>query len=129
MKIVGLCFFVLFSSLSYAVTEQRGQTFVYIQNGSVADVLEHNTLYDYTRCFASVDFFLGGVRVSPSSGTVTITVKTRNTDEFIDIIDNIILANSITVPNWSGNTIAVRSTPASIVGATDYRLTVTCNRY
>lgn len=121
---------LLFSLFVHSATEQRGQTFVYFHSAPVASTIEHLTLYDYTRCFASVDFFdASSVRVAPSAGTVTITVKTINTNEFIAVMDNVIDATNITVPDWAGNTVAVRATPAGITGATTYQLTVSCNRY
>lgn len=132
MRILSLLLFyilLLSPASSYGGTEKRGQTYVYFQDDVIANTITINTLYDYTRCFASVDFFNGAVRTAPTAGTVTITVKTRNTNEFIAIQDNVIDATSITVPNWSGNTVQVRSTPSGITGVTNYQLTVSCNRY
>lgn len=132
MKIfnIALLTFLFMSSASYAVTEKMGETIVYTQTGAVSAVLEHETLYDYPKCFASVDFFnSGGVRVSPSAGTVTITVKTKNTAEFVSVANNAIDATALTVPDWFGNTVAVRATPSGIVGAVNYRLVASCNRY
>ena len=126
----NLLFLLLFPLITYGASEQRGQTFVWYESATVANPITINTLYDYTRCFASVDFLnSSGVRVTPGAGTVTITVKTRNTNEFVTIQNNVIDATAISVPNWAGNTIAVRATPAGVTVATNYQLTVSCNRY
>ena len=82
-------------------------------------------------CFAGVRFFSDdtGTPVVPSAGTVAITIETINTEPVFEAIPaNVINADAPLTISWAANTKRVRATPAGIVGATHYKLTVTANQ-
>ena len=81
-------------------------------------------------CYAGLKFYSdaqGTNEVTPTGGTVPITVKTRNSGYFEAPPSNTIDATAPTTVNWAANTAQVRATPSGITGATHYRMTVTCN--
>lgn len=82
-------------------------------------------------CFAGVQFFAdanGNSPATPGAGTVTIAVRTVNTNPVFEAPPSpTIDATAPTTISWAGNTQAVRATPSGITTATHYRLVVTCN--
>ena len=82
-------------------------------------------------CFAGVQFFndaAGLVPATPTAGTLLVEIRTVNTTPIFEAIPaNTISANAPTTISWAANTQAVRATPTGIVGATHYKLVVTCN--
>ena len=83
-------------------------------------------------CFAGVQFFASDddtIPAIPTSGTVTIQIETLNTSPILESIpDNVIdIPLGLDTKSWAANTSRVVATPASIVGASHYRLAVSCN--
>lgn len=85
----------------------------------------------YPHCFAGVVFYSdaeGATQVTPSGGTVTITVETYVQPGFFQTVTNgtyaVTAAGQV---DWAANTTRVRATIASITGATHYRLITACN--
>jgi len=72
----------------------------------------------------------GGDLVLPTSGTVTILVKTENTQQWEAPPNNEIDASAPTTVIVAGNITAVQATPSTVAGGTvqDYQLVVTANR-
>ena len=82
-------------------------------------------------CFAGVQFFSdsdGLVPVTPSAGHMDISVQTVNsTPVFEPIRTSRIEASTPTTLSWAANTKGVRAIPSGVVGASYYKLIVTCN--
>lgn len=87
-----------------------------------------------THCFCGIQFFsdaAGEIPVTPTAGFILIKIQTLNTYPVWEIIpDNVIDADKPVTVGWDANTRTVKATPddvATIVGATHYKLVVTCN--
>ena len=87
-----------------------------------------------THCFCGVQFFsdiAGEIPATPEEGFVKIDVQTLNTHPVWEAVpDNIIDGADPSTIGWDANTRTVRAIPdniSSIVGATHYKLVVTCN--
>lgn len=81
-------------------------------------------------CFVGAQFFsdaAGTTPAVPTAGTVTISVKTFNTQVYEPVADPVITASAPTTRSWSGNSIAVKAVPADIDVATHYKIVATCN--
>jgi hypothetical protein len=87
---------------------------------------------DQTRphCFAGVQFFSdagGTTPATPTTGTVTVEIKSINTELFEPAPGGTIIADAPTTISWAANTLAVQVTPAAVDVASHYKLVVTCN--
>ena len=83
-------------------------------------------------CFAGVQFYSdaeGTVEAIPTTGTITITVRTVNTSPRYETLlsINVIQAATPTTICWAANTIEVVATPSGVDVAPYYRMTATCN--
>ncbi len=85
-------------------------------------------------CFVGAEFFddlAGTLPVLPSAGTLTFTVATLNSGQggqfFERITNGVIDFPDIMTCSWAANTTHVKAVPAGIVGATHFRIVVTCN--
>ena len=81
-------------------------------------------------CFLGVQFFTsidGDIVATPTTGTITIKIKTYNTNLFELMPEGSINAASPSTINWAANTIAVLVVPSNIDVATHYKAILTCN--
>ena len=82
-------------------------------------------------CFVGVQFFdddQGATPATPSAGTVTISVKTLNSTPVPQSPDpDVIMADAPEDISFDGNADRVKAQPAGIIGASFYKLVVTCN--
>ena len=69
-----------------------------------------------------------GAQSTASAGTFTIHVQTYNSKFWEPIPSNTITAATQVTRSWSGNTYAIRVSPASLDVATHWRIVVTGNR-
>lgn len=78
----------------------------------------------------SAEFFsdADGTSTTASVGTVTVTVASVvNSGVFEAVTDNVITAATPTTVTWGMNTAKIKAVPASIAGATHWRVNVTLN--
>lgn len=118
-----------------AVEQQKNDTFTILTSdvtaiGSNIQIDEIDVVK--THCFCGVRFFAdaaGAVEATPTAGTITITIKTVNTDpRFEDpISSNVITAATPDTIGWAANTRSVKAVQSGLDVATHYQLTVTCN--
>jgi hypothetical protein len=86
--------------------------------------------------FAGLEFFAdshGDTPATPSAGTVTITARSINSPNYMQNPSGSTGVNVIDLTAYEdlafeGNYQAVRVIPSGIVGATHYRLNVSCNK-
>lgn len=70
----------------------------------------------------------GATPVTPTSGTATVTARTKNQSQgFQAVTDGVLQANEVSQVDWGGNTLQVQAMLAAIVGATHARLVYTGN--
>jgi len=94
------------------------------------------SLSRYAHCFIGCQFFTSdasSATATPTAGTMTIHVQTQNTRGEDSGVWEAIPSNTITAAtpvtrSWSGNTYAIRVSPASLDVATHWRIVVTGNR-
>lgn len=105
---------------------------IYTNSGEVANVVDVDIeIPADPHVFVGVDFFSDAglqTNVTPTAGTVVITVQTYNSDTYVGITSGTIDATAAEIKSFAGNARVVRATPAGIVGATHYKVTVTANR-
>lgn len=105
---------------------------IYENSGEVANVVDVDIdIPADPHVFVGVDFFDDAGLTTPGTatgGTVTITVRTRNSTTFVDLLDGVINATAPDVKSFAANPLIVRATPSGITGVTHYRVTVTANR-
>lgn len=110
------------------------KTVVYVESdvfavGSVITLDGLDTIKAH--CFAGIQFFndaAGTVVATPTAGTILIEIRTVNTTPVFETIPaNTVDATAPATISWAANTQAVRATPTGVVGATHYKLIVTCN--
>lgn len=78
--------------------------------------------------YAGIQYFSGGVQVTPTSGTVDIYRMTATANTYQDNPTGILLATSpASEIGWHSNTQRVRAEPKNVAGATAYQLVVVSN--
>jgi hypothetical protein len=81
-------------------------------------------------CFVGVQFFsdsAGTTPVVPTLGTVTVKIKTYNTQRFELMPESTINAGDPTTISWAANTVAIEVIPSSIDVASYYKAVLTAN--
>lgn len=108
------------------------QTRIYEESGAVASAVDVSLQFPSdTHCFIGVDYFsdeLLTTSATPTAGTITFTVQTVNSDQFVPITNGTLNADTPEIKSFAANPRVVRATPTGIVGATHYKVTVTANR-
>lgn len=117
-----------------SLVQESTQKFTYIES-TVTDVRAVTTVdrvdVDKTQCYIGVQFFsdaAGTIPVTPGAGTVTLTVKTLNSNVFETFTGNTITAATPTTVPFTGNVKEVLATPSGVTTASYYKVVVTCNR-
>lgn len=98
---------------------------------AIGDPIELDGL-DISRphCFIGVQFFAdagGAVVAVPTTGDVTITVKTLNSQLWEAIPGAAIDASNPATQSWAANTTNLRAVPADVDVATHYKVVLTQN--